>query len=202
MHGALEEARAALAADEVPIGAVIVRDGVVLGRGRNRCRERRDPTAHAEMEALREAFAATGDMRLPGATVYTTVEPCFMCAGALSHARVARVVWGVRDPKFGGAASLGSVLTDTRLNHMAEIAEGVLAEESRALLQGFFRSKRGAKGPGALTLPTEGTEDAGQSDAHASRAGEITAGEITAGGSTAEGSNRTEQPGCTAPGSE
>ncbi len=139
---ALAEARAALTADEVPIGAVVVRDGRVLGRGRNRCRERRDPTAHAELEALREAFAATGDMRLPGATVYTTVEPCFMCAGALSHARVARVVWAVRDPKFGGAASLGTVLTDPRLNHRAAVHEGVGADEARALLQGFFRAKR------------------------------------------------------------
>jgi tRNA(adenine34) deaminase len=139
---ALDEARAALAADEVPIGAVVVRDGVVLGRGRNRCRARRDPTAHAELEALRQAFEATGDMRLPGATVYTTVEPCFMCAGALSHARIARVVWAVRDPKFGGAVSLGSVLTDPRLNHRAVVHEGVGADEARALLQGFFRAKR------------------------------------------------------------
>ncbi|MEZ6014021.1 MAG: tRNA adenosine(34) deaminase TadA [Planctomycetota bacterium] len=142
MRLALDEARAALAHDEVPIGAVVVRDGAVLGRGRNRCRELRDPTAHAEFEALRAAFALTGDMRLPGATVYTTVEPCFMCAGALSHARVARVVWAVRDPKFGGAASLGTVLTDARLNHRATVCEGVLADEARALLQGFFRAKR------------------------------------------------------------
>jgi len=142
MRLALDQARAALDADEVPIGAIVVRDGVVLGSGRNRCRERRDATAHAEFEALREAFAATGDMRLPGTTVYTTVEPCFMCAGALSHARVARVVWALRDPKFGGAVSLGEVLTDTRLNHRATITEDVLADEARALLQGFFRSKR------------------------------------------------------------
>ncbi len=139
---ALAEAQAALAADEVPIGAVVVRDGAVLGRGRNRCRALKDPTAHAEFEALRAAFLATGDMRLPGATVYTTVEPCFMCAGALSHARVARVVWAVRDPKFGGAASLGAVLTDPRLNHRASVCEGVCADEARALLQGFFRAKR------------------------------------------------------------
>ena len=141
---ALDEARAALAADEVPIGALVVRDGAVLGRGRNRCRARRDPTAHAEFEALRQAFEATGDMRLPGATVYTTVEPCFMCAGALSHARVARVVWAVRDPKFGGAVSLGTVLTDPRLNHRAVVDEGVGADEARALLQWFFRAKRAA----------------------------------------------------------
>ena len=118
------------------------RDGAVLGVGRNRCREAGDCTAHAEMEALRDAFRRTGDMRLPGATVYTTVEPCFMCAGALSHARIARVIWSVRDPKFGGAASLGTVLTDARLNHRAEVLEGVFDDEARLLMQSFFRSKR------------------------------------------------------------
>lgn len=190
MLEALREAQGALAADEVPIGAVIVRDGVVLGRGRNRCRERRDPTAHAELEALREAFAATGDMRLPGVTVYTTVEPCFMCAGALSHARVARVVWAVRDPKFGGAASLGSVLTDPRLNHRAEVAEGVLADEARALLQGFFRSKRGffrSKRPTKVLRANEGTGTGGEGREDEGRR---------------DADNRDEQPGCTAPGSE
>ena len=139
---ALALAEEARDADEVPIGAVVVRDGALLGAGRNRCRGHGEATAHAEMLALSDAFQRTGDMRLPGATVYTTVEPCFMCAGALSHARVERVVWSVRDPKFGGAASLGTVLTDPRLNHVAELHEGVLAEESRRLLQRFFRSKR------------------------------------------------------------
>ncbi|MDG1983678.1 MAG: nucleoside deaminase [Planctomycetota bacterium] len=139
---ALAYAEEARDADEVPIGAVVVRDGALLGVGRNRCRSHGEATAHAEMLALSDAFQRTGDMRLPGATVYTTVEPCFMCAGALSHARIARVVWAVRDPKFGGAASLGSVLTDPRLNHTAELREGILAEESRALLQRFFRDKR------------------------------------------------------------
>ena len=139
---ALAFAEEARDADEVPIGAIIIRDGAILGVGRNRCRELSDCTAHAEMLALRDAFARTGDMRLPGATVYTTVEPCFMCAGALSHARMARVVWSVRDPKFGGAASLGSVLTDERLNHRADVLEGVFADEARSLMQTFFRSKR------------------------------------------------------------
>jgi len=139
---ALAFAEEARDADEVPIGAVVVRDGVLLGVGRNRCRGRGEATAHAEMLALSDAFQRSGDMRLPGATVYTTVEPCFMCAGALSHARVERVVWSVRDPKFGGAASLGAVLTDPRLNHVAELHEGIHAEESRQLLQQFFRSKR------------------------------------------------------------
>ncbi|MEM9803088.1 MAG: nucleoside deaminase [Planctomycetota bacterium] len=139
---ALALAEEARAADEVPIGAVVVRDGALLGVGRNRCREDADATAHAEMVALRDAFRRTGDMRLPGATLYSTVEPCFMCAGAIAHARIARVVWGVRDPKFGGAASLGQVLTDPRLNHVAELCEGVYADEARDLLQSFFREKR------------------------------------------------------------
>ena len=143
MRLALEQARAARDADEVPIGAVIVRDGEVLGRGRNRTRELADPTAHAEMEALREAARTVGEQRLVGAVCYTTVEPCFMCAGALSHARIARAVWGVRDPKFGGCASLGNVLTDQRLNHRAEVSEGVEADAAREFLQEFFRSKRG-----------------------------------------------------------
>ncbi len=139
---ALEEARRAAAQDEVPVGAIIVQNGTVLARAHNETRARRDPTAHAEMLAISRATQACGDMRLTGATVYSTVEPCFMCAGALSHARVERAVWGVRDPKFGACASLGGVLTDTRLNHRARITEGVLAAEARQLLKEFFQSKR------------------------------------------------------------
>lgn len=139
---ALEEAHAAEREDEVPIGAVLVLDGSLVARAHNQTRTRKDPTAHAEILALRDAAQALGLGRLPGAVVYTTVEPCFMCAGALSHARVARVVWAVRDPKFGGCASLGQVLSDPRLNHRAEITEGVCADEARALLQEFFRKKR------------------------------------------------------------
>jgi tRNA(adenine34) deaminase len=119
-----------------------VLDGVAIGRGHNSTRTRSDPTAHAEMIAISQAARTVGAMRIPGAVVYTTVEPCFMCAGALSHARVARVVWAVRDPKFGGCVSLGRVLDDPRLNHRAEITEGVRADEARALLQEFFRKKR------------------------------------------------------------
>ena len=145
MDLALEEAQAARALDEVPIGAVIVQEGAVIGRGHNRVRADRSPLAHAELEALKQAVAHTGDARLPGAVVYTTVEPCYMCAGALSHARVARVVWGVRDEKFGGCASLGRVLTDPRANHRVELVEGVRADEARRLLQMFFRSKREAR---------------------------------------------------------
>lgn len=143
MRLALDEAERARDLDEVPIGAVLVLDGEVVGRGHNETRRRVDPTAHAELLAIREAAARLGAQRLPGAVCYTTLEPCFMCAGALSHARVARVVWATRDPKFGACASLGRVLTDERLNHRATITEGVLAEESAELLRTFFRSKRG-----------------------------------------------------------
>ena len=144
MDLALAEARAARDLDEVPIGAVVVREGEVLGRGHNRTRREGDPTAHAEMIALRAAARASGYQRLDGCTVYTTVEPCFMCAGALIHARVARVVWGVRDPKFGGAVSLGSVLDHPGLNHRARMTEGVRAEACRRLLVDFFCEKRAA----------------------------------------------------------
>ena len=140
---ALREARAAERKDEVPIGAIVVLDGRLVARAHNQTRTRCDPTAHAEILALSKAARKLGAQRLPGAVVYTTVEPCFMCAGALSHARVARVVWAVRDPKFGGCVSLGQVLSDPRLNHRAEITEGVGADEARTLLQQFFRKKRG-----------------------------------------------------------
>jgi tRNA(adenine34) deaminase len=143
MRLALSEAHAAERVDEVPIGAVVVLDGRLVARAHNLTRTRCDPTAHAEILALSKAARKLGAQRLPGAVVYTTVEPCFMCAGALSHARVARVVWGVRDPKFGGCVSLGHVLSDARLNHRAETTEGVCADEARALLQQFFRKKRG-----------------------------------------------------------
>jgi tRNA(adenine34) deaminase len=145
MDLALAEAAAARAADEVPIGAVVVRDGVVVGRGRNRTRLDADPTAPAEIVAVRAAARESGYQRLDGCTVYTTVGPCLMCAGALVHARVARVVWGERDPKFGGAASLGNVLDDPRLNHRVAWTEGVRADAARALLVEFFREKRQAK---------------------------------------------------------
>ena len=142
MQLALEEAARAGAADEVPIGAVVVRDGVVLGRAHNRTRTLSDPTAHAELLAISAAARGTGAMRLPGAVVYATVEPCFMCAGALVHARVRRVVWAVRDPKFGGCASLGAVLDAPGQNHAVEHSEGVCADEARELLVKFFQRKR------------------------------------------------------------
>jgi tRNA(adenine34) deaminase len=139
---ALEEAKRAARRDEVPIGAIVVREGVVLGRAHNLTRTHADPTAHAEMLAISQAARRLGVMRLVGATVYTTVEPCFMCAGALVHARVKRVVWAVRDSKFGGCASLGQVLTHPESNHQVEWHEGTLAEPARDLLQSFFRSIR------------------------------------------------------------
>src|SRR5688572_46803 len=148
MGMALDEARKAAALDEVPVGAIVVRDGVVLAAGHNLINARNDPTAHAELIAVSAAARTSGYARLLGATVYSTVEPCFMCAGALVLARVARVVWGVRDPKFGGCVSLGRTLDDPRLNHRAGFTEGVRADEARELLQSFFRSKRGAtRGP-------------------------------------------------------
>jgi len=143
MRLALEQARLAEAADEVPIGCVIVLDGEVIAAAHNQTRTLKDPTAHAEILALRAAARRMSAMRLPGATVYTTVEPCFMCAGACSHARASRVVWGVPDPKFGGCVSLGNVLTHEGLNHRAEITEGVCADEAKTLIQQFFRKIRG-----------------------------------------------------------
>lgn len=154
MREALACARRAEEEDEVPIGAVIVLDGACIGRGWNRTRAAADPTGHAEIHAIREAAARVGAQRLVGATCYTTVEPCFMCAGALLHARVDRVVWGVRDPKFGACASLGEVFSDERLNHQIEIREGVAAEEARTLLVEFFQSKRRAAAEGR----TEGSD--------------------------------------------
>ena len=144
MAHALIEARRAV--DEVPIGAIVVRDGVVLGRGVNRPLTSRDPTAHAEIVALREAATAVGNYRLPGATVYVTIEPCTMCAGALVHARVSRLVFGAREPRAGAIVSTLQALANKGLNHRIEVVEGVLAEEAAALVQAFFRSRRGRDG--------------------------------------------------------
>ena len=138
----LELAREAAAHDEVPVGAIVVLDGTVIGVGRNRVEERRSPLAHAEMEALQAALAKMGEKRLPDAELYCTLEPCFLCAGAILHTRVRRVVFGARDPKFGAVRSLGNVLQDERLNHRCEVLEGVSADESAELLRAFFRQKR------------------------------------------------------------
>jgi tRNA(adenine34) deaminase len=142
LREALELAREAERAGEVPVGAVVVVDGRVIGRGRNSPISTNDPTAHAEMLALREAAAAIGNYRLDGATLYVTLEPCVMCAGALVHARLARLVFGARDLRFGGIRSKFRLADTDVLNHRVEIVEGVLAAECTQLMQAFFASRR------------------------------------------------------------
>lgn len=142
MQMALALAREAGAAGEVPVGAVVVRDGEVIGRGFNQPIGRNDPTAHAEVVALRDAGMNEENYRLPGSTLYVTLEPCLMCAGAIMHARVARVVFGARDPKTGVAGSVTDMFAETRLNHHAEVSGGVLAAECGALLSSFFAARR------------------------------------------------------------
>jgi len=142
MRLALREAERALAHDDVPIGAVVVHDGEVIGAAHNERELRRDPTAHAELLALREAARALESWRVLDAVIYVTLEPCAMCAGAIVLARVPRVVYGARDPKAGAAGSVFDVLGEPRLNHRPEVAEGLLAEESALLLRDFFASRR------------------------------------------------------------
>jgi tRNA(adenine34) deaminase len=142
MKMALEEARAAVPQGEVPVGCVVVRDGRVLARAHNLRESLQDPTAHAEVLALREAAGQTGSWRLEGVTVYVTVEPCAMCAGALVNARVERLVYGLADPKSGACGTLYDIPTDERLNHRLKVTGGVLADESRALLREFFAARR------------------------------------------------------------
>lgn len=143
MRMALEEARSAAAIGEVPIGAVVVCDGEIVARGSNRREIDADPTAHAELIAVREAARALGRWRLEGCTVYVTLEPCPMCAGALHAARVDRCVYGAVDPKAGALGTLYDIASDERLNHRYEVVPGVLAEESAALLREFFATLRG-----------------------------------------------------------
>ncbi|MEM7198782.1 MAG: nucleoside deaminase [Planctomycetota bacterium] len=142
MQRCLALAREAAAADEVPVGALIVRDGAVLGSGRNRSVELGTPLAHAEMEALSAAFAAAGEGRLPGSVLYCTLEPCFMCAGAALHARVARIVFAAHDPKFGACGSLADLPSHPGLNHRCPVDAGRGADESAALLRAFFARLR------------------------------------------------------------
>ncbi len=142
MGRALEMARLAALRGEVPVGAVLVREGRVVAEGHNRTVTDADPTAHAEVVVLRAAARQQGDFRLEGTTLYVTLEPCAMCAGALVLARVPRVVFAARDPKAGMAGSLGDLLRDPRLNHRADVREGVLAEASAHLLRTFFRARR------------------------------------------------------------
>ena len=142
MQVALAEARLAGLAGEVPVGAVVVTAGREVGRGRNRSVSAQDPTCHAEMEALRDAARQVSNYRLPGATLYVTVEPCTMCAGALVHARVERLVFGAREPKAGAVRSAARVLDWEHLNPGVEVVEGVLAEECGELMRSFFARRR------------------------------------------------------------
>ena len=145
MRAALEEARRAAEEDEVPIGAVVVCDGRIVARGRNRREVDRDPSAHAEFSAMVEASRALGRWRLTGCTVYVTLEPCLMCAGLMVNARIDRCVYGAADPKGGALGTLFDVSHDERLNHEFEVTTGVLECECADLLRSFFREKRAAR---------------------------------------------------------
>jgi len=143
METALAEARNAAAAGEVPIGAVAVHEGAIIGRGQNRVLRDNDPTAHAEIVAMRQAALALANYRLNGCTLYVTLEPCAMCAGAMIHARIDRLVYAAADPKAGAAGSVLSVLNHPRLNHQLQVEQGILADEAGELLRTFFRERRG-----------------------------------------------------------
>ena len=142
MQFALAEARLAAEAGEVPIGAVVVQGGAIIARGQNRVLRDLDPTAHAEIVALRAAAAALGNYRLAGCTLFVTLEPCAMCAGAMIHARLARLVFAAADPKAGAAGSVLSVLNHPQLNHQTSVVQGILADVSAELLRSFFRERR------------------------------------------------------------
>ena len=142
MREALALAASGDSANEVPVGAIVVRDGIVIGRGFNQPIGTHDPTAHAEIVALRDAAQTVGNYRLPGATLYVTVEPCAMCAGAIQHARIARVVYGTPEPKTGACGSVVDLFAEARLNHHTTVEGGVLATESAALIAAFFQRRR------------------------------------------------------------
>ena len=146
MREAQREAREALAAGEVPVGAVVVMDGQVVGAGFNQPIGRADPTAHAEIVALRVAAREVGNYRLTGATLYVTVEPCVMCVGAIVHARVGTLVYGASEPKAGAVRSAMRALDHPAINHRVEVIEGVLDEECGQIMQGFFRDRRASSG--------------------------------------------------------
>jgi tRNA(adenine34) deaminase len=150
MMQALDEARRAAALGEVPIGAVVARGGEVLGRGHNRREIDGDPLAHAEMLAIRQAAVRVGGWRLTGCTLYVTLEPCAMCAGALVASRIDRLIYGAADPKAGFCGTLGNLVQDSRLNHRLEVVAGVEAEASSALLREFFSALRGVRGVGGV----------------------------------------------------
>jgi tRNA(adenine34) deaminase len=144
MHAALELAQQAATAGEVPVGAVVVKDGTIIGRGYNQPISLRDPTAHAEVMALRDAAQHLVNYRLTGCELYVTLEPCIMCAGAIMHARIARVIYGAADPKTGACGSVVNLFAQAQLNHHSEVLGGVLSEESGVLLRDFFASRRKA----------------------------------------------------------
>ena len=146
MHEALALARQAAEAGEVPVGAVVVKEGTVVGRGHNRPVSGRDPTAHAEVMALRDAAVRVGNYRLGDCELYVTLEPCVMCAGAIMHARISRVVYGAADPKSGACGSVVNLFADSRLNHHATVVGGVMADAAGKLLQDFFSERRRTSG--------------------------------------------------------
>jgi tRNA(adenine34) deaminase len=147
MEEALREARSALARGEVPVGAVVVRGGEIVGRGCNLPITSHDPTAHAEILALREAGSAVGNYRLLDCDLYVTVEPCAMCAGAITHARIRRLIYGAEDSKAGAVHSVTQVLNHARLNHRVDVTCGVLAARCMELMQSFFRERRTSATP-------------------------------------------------------
>jgi tRNA(adenine34) deaminase len=142
MQQALDQAKLAAAAGEVPVGAVLVRDGQVISTGFNRPITNSDPSAHAEMMALRAAAQSESNYRLPGTTLYVTLEPCTMCAGAMLHARVGRVVFGAPDPKTGAAGSVLNVFSEKQINHQTQVEGGIMSEECGQVLRDFFKGRR------------------------------------------------------------
>ena len=146
MRAALDMASEALVSGEVPVGAVVVLDGEIIGRGFNAPISRHDPTAHAEMSALRDAAQRLGNYRLVGCELFVTLEPCLMCAGAVMHARISRLVYGASDPKTGACGSVVDAFAEQRLNHHTKVSSGVLAEQCGAIISGFFAKRRAEKG--------------------------------------------------------
>ncbi|MYN15929.1 tRNA adenosine(34) deaminase TadA [Rugamonas sp. FT107W] len=153
MRQALEQAQHAWDLGEVPVGAVVVKDGVVIARGYNQPIGRHDPTAHAEIVALRAAAEALGNYRLPGCELYVTLEPCVMCSGAMMHARLAKVVYGATDPKTGACGSVVNLFEQEQLNHHTAIAGGVMADECGAMLKSFFAARRAAAAAAKRSTP-------------------------------------------------
>jgi tRNA(adenine34) deaminase len=161
MRQALLEAERAAGSGEVPVGAVVVQGAEIVGRGHNQPITAADPTAHAEVVALRDAARTLGNYRLTGVRLYVTVEPCLMCVGAMVHARVGTLIFGTREPKAGAVVSAQQALSHPTLNHRVEVVEGILADDSRELLQRFFHARRAATRSG----PASGEPSAGEQDA-------------------------------------